>query len=100
MDSAIFGLAGVQCSAATYTVISKSGQRGLEFHDPALAAQAFARACARDRPFVLRHHGRSSIVIASSKAGKKSIEPSGADDRFRLAYEWAADNFFQTTEER
>lgn len=77
--------------AMAYTVICKSGQRGVVFSDPELAAQAFLRARVLDRPFVLRHHGGSSIVIASAKEGKKRIEPAGVDDTFRTAYECAAD---------
>jgi len=76
--------------SAAYTVICKSGQRGLVFDDPALAAQAFVRARVRDRPFVLRHQGSASIVIASAKAGSKHIEPAGVDDTFRRAFESAA----------
>lgn len=77
--------------ARGYTVICKSGQRGVVFSDPELAAQAFLRARVHDRPFVLRHHGGSSIVIASAKDGKKRIEPAGVDDTFSTAYECAAD---------
>jgi len=62
----------------------------LVFDDPVLAAQAFVRARVRDRPFVLRHQGSASIVIASSKAGSKRIEPAGVDDTFRRAFESAA----------
>lgn len=92
MTSVTSGLVGAQSSrSAAYTVICKSGQRGLVFDDPTLAAQAFARARVLDRPFVLRHMGGASIVIASSKAGSKRIESAGVDDMFRRAFESAAD---------
>lgn len=92
MVSATSGMAGAQpARAAAYTVICKSGQRGIEFDDPRLAAQAFARARVLDRPFVLRHQGGASIVIASSKAGCKLVEPAGVDDYFRAAYESVSD---------
>lgn len=77
--------------SAAYTVICKSGQRGLVFDDPEMAAQAFVRARVLDRPFVLRHKGGASIVIASSNAGRKRIEPGSVDDTFRRAFESAAD---------
>lgn len=72
-----------------YTVICKSGQRGVEFSDARLAALAFLRAPAVDRPFVLRHQGNATHVIASAKAGIKLIEPGRLDDIFRAAYESA-----------
>lgn len=92
MASVTTGVTGAQTKQpAAYTVICKSGQRGLEFDDPELAAQAFVRARVLDRPFVLRHQGGASIVIASSKAGSKRIEPEGVDDTFRRAFESVAD---------
>lgn len=75
---------------SAYTVICKSGQRGQVFDDPELAAQAFVRARVLDRPFVLRHKGGASIVIASARAGSKRIEPGSVDDMFRRAFESAA----------
>ena len=75
-----------------YTVICKSGQRGIEFSDARLAALAFLRAPATDRPFVLRHHGNATLVIASAKAGTKLIEPGRLDDAFRAAYESASNS--------
>lgn len=73
---------------AVYTVIRKSGQRGTVYSDPCLAAQAFMQAPEHDRPFVLRHLGDASIVIASSKTGGKQIVGSCSDDdQFRSAYE-------------
>jgi len=59
---------------ALYTVVAKSGQRGTPFSDPALAALAFARANEHDRPFVLRHRGDRSVVIALTKSGRKSLQ--------------------------
>jgi hypothetical protein len=74
--------------SVAYTVISKSGQRGTEFSDPGLAAQAFFSAREQDHPFVLRHRGKSSYVIASARAGTKCIDSnSPGDDSFRHAYE-------------
>jgi len=73
-----------------YTVICKSGQRGIEFSDARLAALAFLHAPAYDRPFVLRHQGNATHVIASAKAGTKLIEPGRLDDSFRAAYESVA----------
>lgn len=71
-----------------YTVICKSGQRGTVYNDPSLAAEAFYRAQERDRPFVLRHRGNATIVIASAKSGAKQITASSSgDDGFRSAYE-------------
>ncbi|WP_395401082.1 hypothetical protein ACHMW6_25690 [Pseudoduganella sp. UC29_106] len=71
-----------------YTVVCKSGQRGTEYSDPGLAAQAFFRAQEQDRPFVLGHRGNATFVIASSKSGAKQIAASWAsDDQFRTAYE-------------
>lgn len=71
-----------------YTVVCKSGQRGTEYSDPDLAAQAFFRAEDRDRPFVLRHRGNATSVIASAKAGAKQIAANWTgDDQFRTAYE-------------
>lgn len=87
---------GVVRSVA-YTVISKSGQRGTEFNDPDLAARAFFSAREQDRPFVLRHRGKSSYVIASAKAGTKRIDPnSPGDDSFRHAYESIASQFAES----
>lgn len=83
--------------SVAYTVISKSGQRGTEYSDPGLAAQAFFSAREQDRPFVLRHHGKSSYVIASAKAGTKRIDPnSPGDDSFRHAYESLASQFSES----
>lgn len=74
--------------AMAYTVICKSGQRGTEFNDPGDAALAFFRAREQDRPFVLRHRGNMSYVIASAKAGAKHIATSGGVDVvFRSAFE-------------
>lgn len=76
-------------SAATaYTVIPKTGQRGTEYDDPGLAAEAFFHARSEDRPFVLRHRGAATSVIAVVKAGKKQItsECTG-DECFRMAIE-------------
>ena len=71
-----------------YTVICKSGQRGIVFSDPGLAARAFFSAREEDRPFVLRHRGNATCVIASAKAGAKQIEPSVvAHDTFSAVFE-------------
>ncbi len=83
--------------SVAYTVISKSGQRGTEFSDPGLAAQAFFSAQEQDHPFVLRHRGKSSYVIASAKAGTKRIDPnSPGDETFRHAYESLASRFSES----
>jgi hypothetical protein len=60
--------------AALYTVVAKSGQRGTPYSDAALAALAFARASERDRPFVLRHRGDRSVVIANTRSGRKLVD--------------------------
>lgn len=73
-------------SVPAYTVVWRSGARGTEFADPDLAAQAFSRADASHRPFVLRHQGNSSVVIASTNKGRKAIRPMGVtSDRFVFA---------------
>ena len=71
---------------AAYTVVAKSGQRGAEFSDPASAALAFAQASERDRPFVLRHRGNRSVVIAETRCGRKSVS---ADQDSEQGF-WAA----------
>jgi hypothetical protein len=61
-------------SAGTgYTVISKGGQRGTVFRDPRLAALAFLRASDLDRPFIMRHRGATTSVIASVRSGSKRM---------------------------
>ena len=86
-------LQGVRRGAVAYTVIGKSGQRGTVYDDPDLAAQAFHRAREQDRPFVLRHRGNATCVIASARAGAKQVSASwGGDDIFRTAYESLAAN--------
>lgn len=71
-----------------YTVIAKSGQRGTEYTDPGDAALAFFGARVQDRPFVLRHSGSATYVIASARAGAKRLEPNWTtDDSFRDAFE-------------
>jgi hypothetical protein len=68
------GVAGIdRIEAPAYTVVVKSGQRGISFSDPAMAAQAFARASERDLPFVLRHRGDRSVVIANTICGHKLV---------------------------
>jgi len=79
---------GERNAVAAYTVVRKSGQRGIAYSDPGLAAQAFFGALEQDRPFVLRHRGNASFVIASAKSGAKQVVVSRAgDDQFRTAYE-------------
>lgn len=73
-------------AAPAYTVVSKSGQRGMQYSDPVLAVEAFARASERDRPFVLRHRSGVTYVIASAKAGSKRIEEPAADKKFHDAH--------------
>lgn len=86
--SSMHGGQGVGKGGTAYTVVCKSGQRGTEYSDPDLAAQAFFGAQERDRPFVLRHRGNATSVIASAKAGAKQIAANWAgDDQFRTAYE-------------
>ncbi|WP_342114478.1 hypothetical protein [Pseudoduganella sp. OTU4001] len=82
------GKPGGRNGGTAYTVICKIGQRGTEYSDPGQAAQAFFGASERDRPFVLRHRGNASFVIASANAGAKQIAAKWAgDDQFRTAYE-------------
>ena len=72
------GAAGTdRIDALAYTVVVKSGQRGTLFSDPAMAAQAFARASERDLPFVLRHRGERSVVIANTICGRKLVAADG-----------------------
>lgn len=79
---------GGRGGGTAYTVVCKSGQRGTEYRDPELAAQAFFGALEEDRPFVLRHRGNATIVIASARSGAKQITASWpSDDKFRTAYE-------------
>jgi hypothetical protein len=73
--------------STAYTVICKSGERGKEFSDPRLAALAFLQSSERDRPFVLRHRGGETCVIASAKAGAKHIEEHSTDELFHAAYD-------------
>jgi hypothetical protein len=74
--------AGVNLGAGpAYTVVPKSGQRGIQFSDPVLAAEAFARASEKDRPFVLRHRGERSIVIADTRRGRKLVSADRASER-------------------
>lgn len=74
--------------ATAYTVIPKTGQRGMEYDDPGLAARAFFHARNEDRPFVLRHRGTATIVIAVAKSGRKQITADCAGDEFfRAAFE-------------
>lgn len=76
---------------AAYTVICKSGQRGMAFDDPRLAAQAFFHAREQDRPFVLQHRGNATYVIASAKAGAKQVIANWCEDEtFYQAFELLA----------
>ncbi|MBB3121732.1 hypothetical protein [Pseudoduganella violacea] len=76
------------CHGATYTVIARSGQRGTEFADPRQAADAFYKACAQDRPFVLRNQANTSSIVAATRAGRKSLLPYGKErGDFQVAYE-------------
>jgi len=87
MTSATMGCSETrQFDSTAYTVICKSGQRGTEYSDPHLAALAFLRARDQDRPFVLRHRGATTCVIASAGSGAKRIDRDLMDDTFRAAY--------------
>lgn len=91
-DSAMHVEHAGRIGATAYTVICKSGQRGTEFSDPGDAALAFFRAREQDRPFVLRHSGNASYVIASATTGAKHISASGGmDDVFRSTFEALTD---------
>jgi len=68
-----------------YTVVAKSGQRGICFSDPMSAALAFARASENDRPFVLRHRGNRSVVIAETRRGYKSVSVGQDEERGFIA---------------
>lgn len=73
-------------ASLAYTVVAMSGARGTEFSDPEEAALAFSRANASFRPFVLRHQGSSSVVVASTNKGRKCIRATPAiGDRFVFA---------------
>jgi hypothetical protein len=75
------------CEAPAYTVVAKSGQRGTPYSDPAMAALAFARASETDRPFVLRHRGNRSVVIADTRRGLKMINADADSEQgFRAAF--------------
>jgi len=82
-----------------YTVISKAGQRGIEFEDPGLAAEAFVKARNEDKPFVLRHRGSATTVIAFAKAGRKQMAPGCAGEAgFRREFEAIASDALSTEE--
>lgn len=72
--------------ATAYTVIRKSGQRGMEFSDPRLAAMAFLEARGQDQPFVLRHRGSATSVIVSIRPGSRRIVWNMFDESFIAAY--------------
>jgi len=73
--------------ATAYTVIRKSGQRGMEFTDPRLAAKAFLEARGQDQPFVLRHRGSATSVIVSTRPGVRRIVWNMLDESFIEAYD-------------
>lgn len=81
----------IPLAATAYTVVRKTGQRGIEYDDPGLAARAFFLARNEDRPFVLRHRGAATIVVAVAKSGRKQITADCAGDEFfRAAFEAVA----------
>jgi hypothetical protein len=74
-------------TVTVYTVVCKSGQRGMEFSDPGLAARAFSLANEQDRPFVLHHRGSRSVVIAGTRCGRKVLSYENAgEEKFSAAF--------------
>ena len=54
-------------AGSTYTVIEKSGSKGIEVADARLAAQAYYDAPVAGRPFVLCNFSHTSCVIADTR---------------------------------
>ncbi|MGK5060298.1 hypothetical protein ACQ4WY_25510 [Janthinobacterium sp. LB2P49] len=59
-------LRACRTAGSTYTVIEKSGCKGIEMHDARLAAQAYYDAPVEGRPFVLCNFTHTSCVIADT----------------------------------
>lgn len=60
-------LRACRTAGSTYTVIEKSGCKGVEVADARLAAQAYYDAPVEGRPFVLCNFSHSSCVIADTR---------------------------------
>ena len=60
-------LRACRTAGSTYTVIEKSGNKGIEVADAHLAAQAFYDAPVEGRPFVLCNLSHTSCVIADTR---------------------------------
>ncbi|MDO8040296.1 hypothetical protein [Janthinobacterium sp. SUN137] len=60
-------LRACRTAGSTYTVIEKSGCKGIEVADARLAAQAYYDAPVEGRPFVLCNFSHSSCVIADTR---------------------------------
>ncbi|WP_215409661.1 hypothetical protein [Janthinobacterium sp. JC611] len=60
-------LLACRMAGSTYTVIEKSGCKGIEVTDACLAAQVFYDAPVDGRPFVLCNFKNSSSVVADTR---------------------------------
>ena len=60
-------LRACRTAGSTYTVIEKSGRKGIEMHDACLAAQAYYDAPVEGLPFVLCNFSHTSCVIADTR---------------------------------
>ncbi|WP_156894843.1 hypothetical protein [Janthinobacterium sp. 1_2014MBL_MicDiv] len=60
-------LRACRTAGSTYTVIEKSGCKGIEVADAHLAAQAYYDAPVEGRPFVLCNFSHASCVIADTR---------------------------------
>ena len=60
-------LRACRTAGSTYTVIEKSGSKGIEVADARLAAQAFYDAPVEGRPFVICNFSHTSCVIADTR---------------------------------
>lgn len=64
-------LRACRTAGSTYTVIEKSGCKGIEVADALLAAQAFYDAPVEGRPFVLCNFSHTSCVIADTRRASR-----------------------------
>ena len=60
-------LRACRTAGSTYTVIEKSGCKGIEVADARLAAQAYYDAPVEGRPFVICNFSHTSCVIADTR---------------------------------
>ena len=60
-------LRACRTAGSTYTVIEKSGSKGIEVADARLAAQAYYDAPVEGRPFVICNFSHTSCVIADTR---------------------------------